>query len=1178
MASGQGPQDKGSTKPIDPTEAATERRPAPAPNIEAQQVAMGSAATGIEGLRAASAAEAAAAGADTAPIPLPTGIDSLTNKATGNIRKPRPGGCSYLMFDIHDMRHQAENGTLKLLMADIKLVSNTADYHVSIENGFLTVLGTSERATNSLLALATSIKTIDPSSKLFIGNAEITYPEKEMVVMNLPMGETRTAWSAKPAGMRITEEMYQLYLNKSKSREGSHFEIEVSEPDELNLREILSYKAKVGKDIGGPDEMVGYENEGTDLNFRLRDDDTKLIILKGAAGIGKSRLLNEQLAKLPSYILCSLDAADKNVPGASLITLAAQLAQIIEEDPILRSDEGEGASAKVVSFSRLPLSEKRKLAERNPAQLADMCTSALGIINFAKGQKTPLIIEDLHHADRHSEKYLLEIAKRYLDSTDSTAKVVFSMRPEEMYESDAQRNLEKSIGEFYGEDSTHEVSLTGLDFSDPKVSEKYCFHSLPVAVRQGKTLGPWHTELGKRAGRSPLIMTTLMATLLENPSNFTVDDGVINVKPQALAMFDHIEPDDPSGLAGVYHQRIAALDEGSRAVLQAVALAGGRISSAQISAVIKKFAGESIDTFAAVTTKLVEGGYVKETDGSIALQHEMIGPFVIGSITDPERKTMMANLLYGIVGSDPETPNSSKFAMLHHIAGAKDAPGPDEKFWEEYAKVVEACLDDAKDHNAYGSAYATAKAVLDRETGALAVKMAIQALTALITNSPTHIENLASKVLLSLAQSALYLGRFDEMQEAIEKLKEMVAVRRRGPGGIQEVQRLNSMEGKITLIEFEAAYVKAAQDPKEREKLAKIYTAQIQSSSAIPVAQKAAAGIKYFIRRHDIASAQKIYDEHFDTLQRESDAHAKTHDGMPSPELAEIQRLLQIIGPINILRKRILNIDANTVLDDDCAYCPEALTAEQKTESAAIKDAHDKVKALKEKFPGLYNPYSELGIMNAEFMIASYEGDYETAFKATREAMRIADQMDLGNEFGRHVNDLAMLNFTTGKPKEAFKVLTREGKLVKSRLEKENVFQFYMRAQAVIAAAMICRNQSEQTPKAEMATYVQEALVLFTEINQQFPKYAKDPEAAYGLMGYISPILAKAKELGIPLPENIDNPEVYPFMKPEVVASGITHATKVSDKGIRGVAGEKRHGLYELCEGLLKRRDSKLKD
>ncbi len=1138
-------------------------------------------------LRAAAAREAAAVGLDNKRITLSTGLDTLTNEATGNTRKPRPGACTYLMFDIHDMSGMGKNGAMKKLLAEFRLLANTADYHISTENGFLTVLGTAERATNSLLALGKSIQTIAPAAKVFIGPAEIGYTEDKMVVSNLPMGETRQAWQLKPAGLYITEELAAIIEDKGKSREGSHFTIETTEPDDLNLRTVLSYKPKVSTDIGGPDKLVGYENEGDDLNFHLRDDETRLIILKGEAGIGKSRLLNEQLLKLPSHILCSLDGADKSVPGSSLVTLAAQLATIIEEDPILRSEGEEQTSAKVVSFSRLPIGERKLRAQRNPAEVADMCSSALQIINFTKGQKTPLVIEDLHHADRHSEKWILEIAKRYLEATDGEGKVLISMRPGEMYESTAQKDLEKWVGDFYGEDSTHELELKGLDFSNPEVSYEYCFHSLPAVLRQGKTLGDWHKELGKRAGRNPLIMTTLMATLLENPTNFaTTDDGVINVKEEAIAKFANVSPDDPSGLAGVYHQRIKALDEGSRAVLQAIALAGGKISAKQIGAVIAAFTGKSLDTFVAVTTTLIERGLVQETKGkdgtatSVSLKHEMTGPFILSSITDPEKKTMMANRLYGVIGQDPETTNDSRFAMLHQIASGKDAPELGEEFWSEYIEIASKCLADATDHNAYGSIYSLVETILDRENGAKRLRdarflMPVDGDVAetIKDTIPENIKRFIAKLLIDLARSTLYLGKFKEMEQAVKDIKRLLE----SNPNIEENEKAPARtKGKIALVEFEAAYVESAHVPAVKKTMSKIYTEQIQSSSDIPTAKRAEAGIKFFSRMNNMAMARKIYDDHIDEVRAKSERYAKTHDGMPSPEFAEIERLINCRAPMNKLREEMYCLGEGVRLDEDCEYCPEALSAEQKAELAVIKAAFKKTKVLKEKFPGLFSPYSELGIYDQEVRMTAQEGDYQTAIKAAREAMRVANQMDLGNAFARHVNDLAILHFTTAKPQEAFKVLTREGKQVKSKLGPENFMQFLMRAQTVLSVGMICLDTKTKVDKETLTAQIQEAFKCFTELNQQYAEIATSPEGAYGLLGYISPILKKARELGIPLPEGIDDKSKYPCMDLEVVTRGIQFSLGISDKGIRNVGKTKRQGLYELFEGLSIQRDSRL--
>ena len=105
---------------------------------------------------------------------------------------------------------------------------------------------------------------------------------------------------------------------------------------------------------------------------------------------------------------------------------------------------------------------------------------------------------------------------------------------------------------------------------------------------------------------------------------------------------------------------------------------------------------------------------------------------------------------------------------------------------------------------------------------------------------------------------------------------------------------------------------------------------------------------------------------------------------------------------------------------------------------------------------------------------------------------------------------------------------------------------------------------------------IKEEFKCFAELNQQYAEIATSPEGAYGLLGYVSPILRKARELGIPLPEDIDDSNKYPCMDLKVVASGIEFSRGISDNGIRGIGKTKRHGLYELFEGLSMQRDAKL--
>ncbi len=628
---------------------------------------------------------------------------------------PRKGPCTFLFLDLSSIRERlTDERTLKAILAEAKLVIGSKGFHVETDprKGTLRILGTAERSEKSMLAIAQSLSRQIEAARIFVGNGTIQFDEEspgnEFFVYEAPTDETLRLWRQSPSGTHLTSGL-SAEMQDPESRKSSGCYIETgSSDDRTGLVPLLKYEPRLSLHIGGPDRLIGYEQELVDLHNCLTDDDTRLFVLEGGAGMGKSRLLATAIQDLPSSVVCSLDAADKNLAGSSLVTVADQLAYLIAQDPLLDEED----TNEIQEFSKKPRAEKITFAQGNPKLLARICKDTLVLLNFQKGYKTAFILEDIHFADRFSEQWLMQIAQEYLTATEIDTnvggKVGFTARLEEMYRSNAVSRIQTSVSGVFGEDSFKRMTLNGLDFSEREISEKFAFHSLPKQTREKadgtpKTIGQWPERLGQVAGRSPFRMKTFMDTV-KGGSNLIVGDEAIDVERATLERIEEIHED--GDLATHYCERIERLEDNSKLALQLIALAGGRLPGRQIEVMLKKMVTGSQESFVRVVADLQEGGYICEVPNQEEggediwqLQHDSLRQIVIDSIQTSDERKRYASFLYSTLREDPSTHPDTQFELLHHVATHKDTTADDAQIWGSYERVISEMLEDARTRN-----------------------------------------------------------------------------------------------------------------------------------------------------------------------------------------------------------------------------------------------------------------------------------------------------------------------------------------------------------------------------------------------------------------------------------------------------------------------------------------------
>jgi len=1098
---------------------------------------------------------------------------------------PRQGNCIYLMFNLNSVIDQE---ALNKILEDFNLYNKSKDYYFQKmpNNYFLRIIGTAERASNNLFSLANSIKNISPEAQIFIGTGDIKHSSaKSFQLEGKPTSETENHWKNSGPGIFVTHELYQV-VQDPETREDSHYDLETSEIENSSLRKVDKYIPKVSETIGGPDKLIGYAEILRKLENTLIDPDKKSTLLKGQAGIGKSRIILEILPNFP-YIICSLDASNRNIPGSSLVTLVNQISTALEEDEFFCDDD-----MKLKEFNKKSISEKTKIARENPDKIVKMCLEALNLISFSQANdEAVLIIEDLHNIDRHSAKYFAEIIREFLinQHRQTKFKALISMRPEEMYKTEAEKDLIKYTEGHFGDESSSEINIPGLDFTNDALAHEFAYHCLDPKLREGKQLGPWYKTFGKIAGNSPFIMASLVHGVKQQ---LQTSGESIFLAQEILEEYSKINPKDPQAIAVYYHQKINNLEQKAKRVIQSIALAGGKLDSEQIDIIMENMISndDEVETDSTISDteitqgintinipqELIDGQYIKTSetqDGEIIieLQHEMLLDFILNSISDPDEKTVMSGFLYDLIGSREGVDPDVKFSLLHNRGQGNNPDSKDKYFWRSYRSAAEESLSESQQYNDQQRAYKLSKLILDKEKGLDTIKNQLEELyeQKLETNDITE---LLITSLFALAESAIHLGKFNEASKALKSL-----------GKIHENNPELVNEDKLSLMLFEKAYL-----ARKKAEMDSTYQIVIKNSSTISPEEKTICSIKLAFRE----GTRKIegmsgYDRAIEILNQNPELKAQVEKLFTdekteaSPAIVDIARLIEIRIPFDQLRNKIATVDETLKFDEDIVMQP-LIAQKYEEELNEIKAKLEKMLKIKEQSPLIFSPYSELSLLDINAQLEAYLGKHRKAHRIISEAWRQADQMNLNDQAARYAKikgDIYTIQalLEEDEPKQAkflslaIETYSKEGitsidKLRSEETESTNDYNAMIRIQRIRAIALL--HSLKTTDQNELDQHIKTALEDFQIINEisRSTNYHQIPEYNYYLLGCIGDIIDYAEQHGWSV-EDLYEEELYPFMNTESVVQGINYGSKITDH--QGEAKRKRKTLGVLLEKLI---------
>lgn len=1087
-----------------------------------------------------------------------------------DISLPRPGFCTYLIID---------QGNYMNLIEEISVLARSPDFYVTFYNGNIVILGLAEACASFLEDWANGIRNCanraGASTKMLLGKGVIEHVDNGGFAVKEFSPDALQDQQMQNSRAYITAALAALVMDPTSRHARGGMPI-LKAVENSQLCELVDFVPKVKLHIGGPDKLVGYDEESRQFRSALIDNQTRLMIVKGLAGIGKSRVLDATLNGLPSSVRCSLDASGQKIPGSSLLNIIEQLSTQLMENERVSTMRGTQA---LYAFSKKTLSEKLNEIYRNPDRFVDMCVGAARLLNTGK---TPFLIDDMHYIDGFSDPYIEAICSRYM--AEGNGKVILSLRPEEYWQSQAVRNLRAACVAVEGDSprSVKELELTGLDFSDENVAHEYVFYSLPPEIRQGKVLGPWFSELGQIAGRSPFVMTALMNVILEQDEDCLFVNLVVDEDTQTIMLADGVlEELGPllrreSDLQTYYLNRIEKLEERPRQLLQCIALMGGGVATdAQIIAIARKLMLiRDNREFNAVVSPLVRKKYLVEVTGPkdeqrcFRLQYDTIKDYVIDSIRDPNEKLRLSYNLHACFKEDPAVPPEVKFVLAHNVAVAPNVPEFSHGFWKEYMSGARQCIAGVINQRERGKAYEIASTIISAD-----------ALRTVSTELQLHrkerledIDRFVIEALFNVAQNAFWLGRYDKVHQMVAILE---TIHSQNPEAVSSLVEAH-------VLEFDAVY-SAFYTKADAERLQQIYDRKLQGGAALDFALRALIQMKLAYRRNDFAGVEQSFSGEGRAALQALNKRSISETDQPSPSWLEALRLSSCTCPFGKMRNSIRQREDGAHFDDDVLLQPSAIDNEQRKQLLNLQQNAEVL--LEKRF--LLAPSSESSLLWQQAQILAFFGKYDEASDLLLEAYRKALQAEGYREAAAHakVNGDVLVNKALGlsQPCEgdksyskrpirrevllnAIKTYTEQGMVALSKIDKANPYQLIMRVQRIRAIGILCISYKERIKSAtlrernielakireEIEPNIKRAFDDFLYINKQWPHTASDPDSAgtlYDLVGYMGYILSAANELSVKFPQDLSDKQTYPFMTELSAQRAEDHSKKMVDAG-----------------------------
>jgi hypothetical protein len=626
--------------------------------------------------------------------------------------------------------------SVKKLGNEIAMLANATGIWLEQINGKIVIISTVERPGSDVRKRMKAIsKSLDSRVSQFYGSGTINRsPDgKTFNIDGFPSEAQLKLAEEHGAGRHENIYIPLSQLNKiNTNRDSTHYSLEAEAIPGTDIAVVKKVESKIKLQVGGPDKRIGLQKQADQLQESTAPQaKSRLTVLKGHAGTGKSRLLSE-LTESRNTLVISLDPARKSVPGYQLVLAVDQIAErmgsVVAEiaakrasDTPISQDElnAEKYAKEIIDLAALTDEQKSAMAvdESSAHEMVNKCTRALKAYETVKGPFV-FVFDDVHHVDSVSEKPLMSLVRNFIN-TCSSSRAVLALRPEEMYKSVEQRKLEAWV-RGRSEDELTTIEVEPLPFKEnleanretPKESlaYQYIFHSLPKKIRHNNTtgedreLGEWWLELAG-ISTTPLELTTYIYEITKDPNNLILEDKTIHLKPGVI---EHVIELSRSGDINTIHKtridELAKENKKAKLFLSAIAMLGRDIDSATTHKLAGKLLGGAPEDYAETLKDLQNSGFLLGKGGQAPsealggepdiayrhLQHDTLRDAILESLSAAEKRKI-GNTLLELFPYD--LTDDLKFSLLHYSAADSNLTA--RSFWESYGESFNSCLQEA---------------------------------------------------------------------------------------------------------------------------------------------------------------------------------------------------------------------------------------------------------------------------------------------------------------------------------------------------------------------------------------------------------------------------------------------------------------------------------------------------
>lgn len=364
-------------------------------------------------------------------------------------------------------------------------------------------------APDAAVQTARRLLTIDPSQERM---------QRTLMRLLLAQGQRAAAlkqyqqcvgWFERELGVEPEEETQQVYRDILRSA-GS------------DLQQRPASSARLANARADEAPMVGRELEFRHLNEALTgmlDAGGRVVLLRGEAGIGKSRLLREFIGNVPSGVRVLIGRCHET---EQILPLHAWIDALRESGTVLdaavRDRLGAAANAQLVRvFPELQQSDSQPVTAPDQYSLLFDALAQL-LVELAAGQPTVFVLEDLHWCDGLSARFLAFFGRR-IDRLPIL--VVGSMRPEELVDAPV---LAQSLKELRKDERLDEIPLGALSRGDAATLVQAL---LPAGRRGPQSAGAAQDIWAASEGNPFIIVESVRSLDYERPAVKQGESGLI---------------------------------------------------------------------------------------------------------------------------------------------------------------------------------------------------------------------------------------------------------------------------------------------------------------------------------------------------------------------------------------------------------------------------------------------------------------------------------------------------------------------------------------------------------------------------------------------------------------------------------------------------------------------------